>query len=273
MAEIIAVANQKGGVGKTTTTHNISVGLAMRGFKVLMVDMDSQASLTICAGLEPEEVADKSIVSVLTDEKDHQRDVRDCIHEIQVGDIGEFPQQYYYIIPSVIDLADLEFKLFARVSRETILRRALEPIRDDYDYIVIDCPPQLSILTINALSCAEGVVIPCKCDYLSYRGLTHLKDTIEDIKQLINSSLQVYGVVVTFFEKRVKVHTSVTMQINEHYNLMCVMIKRVLAEQGIFKSMAVVEYKPESDIAKGYMEMVDMIITKDYKLRGGLPSA
>jgi chromosome partitioning protein len=270
MSEIIAIANQKGGVAKTITTHNIAVGLAMRGKKVLMVDLDSQASLTISAGMEPSDTADNSIVSVLTDEPGRKRDIRECIHPVEVGEKGQFPQEYCYIIPSIIDLADLEWKMFARVSRELILSRALEPIKADYDYIVIDCPPQLSILTINALSCANGVIIPVKTDYLSYRGLTHLNDTIASIQTLTNPGLKVYGVVATFYESRTKNGTAILMELNREYNLIGVIPKTVLPAQGVYKGLSVVELAPKHKMAHAYMDIVDMIISGKYERKGDI---
>ena len=156
---VIAVVNQKGGVAKTTTTHNLGVALAAAGKKVLMIDLDSQASLTISTGLEPLEMQ-RTIVDVL---RKDAVPIGECVYPIT---------ERLHIIPSIIDLAPMEMELLSRASREKILDRALKPVRRSYDFILIDCPPQLSILTINALSCADGVVIPVKTEYLAYRGLT-----------------------------------------------------------------------------------------------------
>lgn len=152
LGKVIAFANQKGGVAKTTSAHNIAVALSLLGKKTLMIDLDSQASLTICAGIEPSETDQNNIINVLTDDKNIKKSIKECIHEIGYD---ENNTRNCYIIPSIIDLADLEWKMFSRVSRESILKRAIEPIRNDFDFIIIDCPPQLSILTINALSCAD----------------------------------------------------------------------------------------------------------------------
>ena len=262
MAEVIAIANQKGGVAKTTTAHNIGMGLSMREKKTLLIDMDSQASLTICAGLEPTETAETSIVAVLTDEPGKHRDIKDCIHKIGVG---EYISKTGFIVPSIIDLADLEWKMQARVSREKILSRALEPIQNDFDYIIIDCPPQLSILTLNALSCANGVIIPVKTDYLAYRGLTHLNDTISDVQELTNPDLKIYGVVATMYEKRVKNDTAILMELNRNHNLIGIINKKVMAGKGVYDGMAAVEYAPNADISQEYMRIVDLIISGKYE--------
>lgn len=265
MGKVIAIANQKGGVAKTTSAHNIAVALSLRGKKTLMIDMDSQASLTICAGLEPSETEGRNIVNVLTDEKEQVKDIRECIHEI--GE-GKYKTENCYIVPSIIDLANLEFKMFSRVSREKILSRAIEPIRDDFDFIIIDCPPQLSILTINALSSADGVIIPVKTDYLSYRGLTHLNTTIADIQELTNPGLEVYGVLATMYEKRAKNDTAVLMEINREYNVLAVLNKRVWAGKGVYDGLAVVELNPDLDISVAYFDVADMLISGKMKGKG-----
>lgn len=155
-----------------------------------MIDLDSQASLTISAGLEPLDI-ENNIVSILTK---NGKTVKQCIQVLHDN---------LHIVTSIIDLARLEVDMLSRTSREKILDRALEPIKENYDYILIDCPPQLSILTINALSCCDGVIIPVKTDYLAYRGLSQLQDTIEEIKEDINPKLEVLGVIATMYEKRI----------------------------------------------------------------------
>ena len=188
--KVIAIANQKGGVAKTTTTHNLGVALAARGKRVLMIDLDSQASLTISVGLEPLEIK-RTIVDVL---RKDGIPIMECVQQLS---------DRLHIVTSIIDLAPMEMEMLSRASREKILDRALKPVRADYDFILIDCPPQLSILTINALSCADGVLIPVKTDYLAYRGLTQLQDSIQEIQELINPDLKVIGVLATLHDTRV----------------------------------------------------------------------
>lgn len=247
MGKIIAVANQKGGVGKTTSVHNIGVALAQRKQSVLLVDLDSQASLTISVGLEPEEY-ENNIVAVLEKEG---LPAAECIKQLSAD---------LFIIPSIIDLAGLEMEILSRMNREKILARALEPIRNDFDYILIDCPPQLSILTVNALSCADGVVIPIKTDYLAYRGLEQLQETINDTKKYLNSDLHVLGVIATLHETRVNTDREILEQLQKEYTVLGVVKKMAAAKKGIYDGLSVVELEPSSDVAKEYQQITEKIM-------------
>ena len=246
--KVIAIANQKGGVAKTTTTHNLGVALAAAGKKELMIDLDSQASLTISVGLEPLEMQ-RTIVDVL---KKDGVPVRECIQRLRDG---------LHIVTSIIDLAPMEMELLSRASREKILDRALKPVRDDYDFILIDCPPQLSILTINALSCADGVLIPVKTDYLAYRGLTQLQDSIQEIQELINPGLQVLGVIATLHDIRVTDDREILELLKKKYNLLGVVKRLAAAKKGIYDGLAVVEQDPSSQIAVEYTAIANMMIS------------
>ena len=254
-ATIIAIANQKGGVGKTTTAHNLGAALTTRGKKVLLIDMDSQASLTISAGIEPQDVADNNIVSLLTDDEFH-KNIEDCIHQTADGKMD--------IIPSIIDLANTEMRMLSRVSREKILDRQLSPIKENYDYIIIDCPPHLGILTLNALSCADGVIIPVKTDYLAYRGLTYLNDTIAEVKDYINPNLQIYGIIGTLHDKRANDDQQILNLIKKEYHVLAVVNKKVVAKKGVYKGLATVDLAPGSDIALAYQSVAKMIIHNDF---------
>lgn len=249
MAKIIAFANQKGGVAKTTSTHNIGVALAQKGKRVLLLDLDSQASLTISVGIEPLEV-EHSIVEVLDKGK---VDIRNCIYKINDN---------LHIVTSMIDLASLEMEMLSRASREKILDRALEPVRNEYDYIIIDCPPQLSILTINALSCADGVIIPCKTDYLSYRGIELLMETIKEVKELINPKLEVMGTIATLYNMRSNDDKNILSELKEKYNVLGVVKMLVGAKRGIYEGLAVVEKEPKNDISVEYLRIADMMNEK-----------
>ena len=250
--KVIAIANQKGGVAKTTTTHNLGVALAAKGKRVLLIDLDSQASLTISVGLEPLEVK-RTIVDVLR--KDGVP-VSECIEQIS---------DQLHIVTSIIDLAPMEMELLSRASREKILDRALRPVRGEYDFILVDCPPQLSILTINALSCADGVIIPVKTDYLAYRGLTQLQDSIQEIQELINPELKVLGVIATLYEKRVADDNEILVALKKEYNLLGVIKRLAVAKKGIYDGLAVVEQAPGSEISIEYNKIADMIIAEKFE--------
>lgn len=252
MIKIIAFANQKGGVAKTTSTHNIGVALAQKGKRVLLLDLDSQASLTISTGIEPLDV-EQNIITVLDKGK---CDIRECIQKINDN---------LHIITSTIDLASLEMEMLSRASREKILDRALEPIKGEYDFILIDCPPQLSILTINALSCADGVIIPCKTDYLSYRGIEQLMETIAEVKELINPKLEVLGTIATLFNMRSNDDKDILNGLKEKYNVLGVVKMLVSAKKGIYDGLAVVEKEPKNDISIEYIRIADMIIDEKYE--------
>ena len=245
--KVIAIANQKGGVAKTTTTHNLGVALAAKGKRVLLIDLDSQASLTISVGLEPLEVQ-RTIVDVL---KKDGVPVRECIERIS---------ERLYIVTSIIDLAPMEMELLSRASREKILDRALKPVRGEYDFILVDCPPQLSILTINALSCADGVIIPVKTDYLAYRGLTQLQDSIQEIQELINPELKVLGVIATLYDTRVSDDREILALLKNEYNLLGVVKRLAVAKKGLYDGRAAVEQATESQIAQEYTAIAKVLI-------------
>lgn len=256
MAKVIAIANQKGGVAKTTTTQNLAVALALKGKKVLMIDFDSQASLTIAVGLEPEDYADSSIVNVLEDNKKREhKDISECITQT--------PDGKAWIVTSIIDLANLEWQLFGRINRETILARAIETIKDDFDFILIDCPPALGILTLNALACADGVIMPSSTKYLSYRGLTNLEDTIADIKEQINPGLEVYGVIATIHENKSK-HNQILSLMLQNKPVIAVIKNLADADGGIYEGISVVEQASGSSIAGEYNRVAEMIINNHF---------
>ena len=249
MVKIIALTNQKGGVAKTTSTHNIGVSLSEKGKKVLMIDLDSQASLTISAGLEPLDI-ENNIVSILTK---NGKTVKQCIQVLHDN---------LHIVTSIIDLARLEVDMLSRTSREKILDRALEPIKENYDYILIDCPPQLSILTINALSCFDGLIIPVKTDYLAYRGLSQLQDTIEEIKEDINPKLEVLGVIATMYEKRISDDKAILNMLKKNYNVLGIVKKQAVAKKGLLDGLSVVEQNPSSEVAEEYIKISDIIMNQ-----------
>lgn len=246
--KILAVAIAKGGTGKSTSTYNLGVSLAKRNRKVLLIDLDSQASLTICAGLEPYDY-DNNITTLLQGTPNPTA----CVQPIKDN---------LSIITSSIALASLEVALVTRTMRELILKKALKPIQSAYDYILIDCPPQLSILTINALSAADYVLIPSKTDYLSYRGIEQLLDTIAVTKEECNENLEVMGVIATMYESKIKDSREVLSELQRNYEVLGVVKKLSIVNKGLYDGLAVVEQSATNAIAVEYEKICDYIIGK-----------
>ena len=247
MATVITFANQKGGVAKTTSTFNVGAALAKRGNRVLMIDLDPQASLTIYAGLEPYE-QEQTIVDVM---KRQNMDARAAIVNIR---------ENLDIITSRIELAAVENELLSRTARELILSRALAPVKALYDYIVIDCPPQLSTLTINALACTDKVIIPCKTDYLAYRGLKQLLETVETVRSYFKPDLEVSGLLATMFESRAKDDNEILELLREEYNVLGVIKRTTQAKKGMYDGLSAVEFAPKSELALEYEHIVDILV-------------
>lgn len=189
-ASIIAMCNQKGGVGKTTSTINMGSALAAFGRKVLLVDLDPQGALSAGLGIGHQEL-DVTVYNLLVD---NSLSILDAIHESPVEGLD--------VVPANIDLSAAEIQLVNEVGREQALARALRPVMNDYDFIVIDCQPSLGLLTVNALSCADSVIIPVESEYFSLRGLALLMDTVEKVRDRLNFRLEVLGILVTMFDRR-----------------------------------------------------------------------
>jgi chromosome partitioning protein len=247
MAIVLTFANQKGGVAKTTSTFNVGAALAKRGNKVLMIDLDPQASLTIYAGLEPYE-QEQTIVDVM---KRQNMDARAAIVNIR---------ENLDIITSRIELSAVENELLSRTARELILSRALAPVKAIYDYIVIDCPPQLSTLTINALACTDKVIIPCKTDYLAYRGLKQLLETVETVRSYFKPDLEVSGLLATMFESRAKDDNEILELLKAEYNVLGVIKRTTQAKKGMYDGLSAVEFAPKSELALEYEHIVDILV-------------
>lgn len=248
MGTIIAFANQKGGVAKTTSTYNIGVALAREGKSTLLIDFDSQASLTISAGLEPYDM-DYTIVNALQNK--NAVPISRCLKHLR---------RNLFLVPASLELARLEVVMIGRAARETILRRILEPIRNKFDFILIDCPPQLSILTINALSCADHVLIPCKTDYLAYRGLELLLESIDEVQELVNPQLNIMGVIATLYDMRVSEDKRMLQMLSEKFDVIGVVKQLVSVKRGICDGTAVTELMKDDDAALEYRKIAAHII-------------
>lgn len=189
-ATIIAMCNQKGGVGKTTSTINLGACLAEAGRKVLLVDLDPQGALSAGLGV-PHDELDITIYNLLVDSR---TSIFSAIHRTNVQGLD--------LVPANIDLSAAEIQLVNEVGREQTLARVLRPVMKDYDYIILDCQPSLGLLTVNALSCAHGVIIPMECEYFSLRGLALLTDTVDKVRDRLNFNLETLGILVTMFDRR-----------------------------------------------------------------------
>jgi len=205
MSHVIAFANQKGGVAKTTTVASLGTALVDSGYRVLLVDLDPQSCLTFSLGIDPEEL-DTSIHQVL-------------LRQAEAGDVVIKTDDGPHLLPATIELAGAETALLTRPGREHALRAALEDVTADYDWILLDCPPSLGVLTVAALSAADSVMIPLQCETLSHRGVGQLLDTVHDVRRYTNRTLQVMGVLPTLFDSRPKHSRAVLETISETYDI------------------------------------------------------
>ena len=205
MGKIISFSNQKGGVGKTTSAVNVAACLGKKGYKVLLIDLDSQGNATSGVGI------DRSAVELSSYELLRlENAASECVMETEFKNLS--------VIPSSIDLAGLEIEIADDEERNSRLNKALEGVKDCYDYIIIDCPPSLGALTVNALCASDGVIIPMTCEYYSLEGLSGLVMTIRSIKKLYNPSLDVTGILITMYDKRLLIARQVLEEIEKYYS-------------------------------------------------------
>lgn len=250
MAKIIAIANQKGGVGKTTTSINLSAALAEKNKKVLVIDTDPQGNTTSGFGIEKNELENTIYELMLGD-----CSVRECI----VKDVMEGIS----IIPSNVNLAATEIELIGVDKKEFILKDEIDFVKDDYDYIIIDCPPSLNLLTINAMTTANSVLVPIQCEYYALEGLSQLIHTVNLVKTRLNPDLDMEGVVFTMYDSRTNLSNQVVENVKNNLNqkIYKTMIPRNirLAEAPSF-GMPICEYDPKSAGAEAYRELANEVI-------------
>lgn len=249
--EIISVINQKGGVGKTTSTYNISTLLAKKGYKVLMIDNDGQASLTLACGYNP-----LDLDLTMSDVYVNNTNISDCILETEIENLD--------LAPSTIKLTMAETALINTFARETVIKSRLSEIVNDYDFVLIDNPPHLGLLTINSLVASDYVIIPCATNSLATYALEDLYNTIDGIKK-INRNINVLGIVATMFDKRTNIDKQELQYMKDKYSVVGVVKSSVDGSKGLSKGLPTVEVLPKSDVSMQYIECTENIL----KLIGG----
>jgi chromosome partitioning protein len=243
VARVLAVANQKGGVAKTTTVHALGYAFAQMGRRVLLVDLDPQACLTYSVGIDPDSL-DQSLHDVFV-RKMKVADVRRVVRDAEGLDV----------VPSTIDLAGSEVHLLTRTGREHVLALALAGVTDDYDVILIDCPPSLGVLTINGLTAAREVIIPLQCEALSHRGVGQLLETVDDVRMFANADLEVRGVVATMYDERTRHGRAVLEDVKIRYGLTVLeppVKKSIRFAEAPERGRCILQHAPSSPGAEAY---------------------
>jgi chromosome partitioning protein len=247
MGRVISFANQKGGVAKTTTTLNLGVALAEQNLKVLLCDLDPQGNLTMSQGLNPDTI-ERSMFDVLV----HRLPIQEVIHHTEVD-----------LAVSSIDLAGAELALSSMIGRERALEKALAPVRESYDYVLIDTPPSLGLLTINALVASNGVIVPVQCEYLSLRGLVQLENTLSMIRENLNPEVGIEGILPTMYDSRT-LHSREAVEIlQENFGDLVFdtkIKKTVRYAEAPVKGTSVLKYDPSGSAAQAYRDLAKEVL-------------
>ncbi len=255
MSRVYAIANQKGGVGKTTTAINLATYLAAAGRKVLLVDMDPQANTSSGIGAS-RNLKPHTLYDVLVRDND----------DVTIFDILVPTQRRELVVaPCTVDLAAAELELVGAIARENKLRQALEPIRDRCDYILIDCPPSLGLLTVNALVAADGLLIPIQCEYLALEGLTQLLDTVRIVKNKLNPDLYIAGVVMTMFDPRTRLASEIVREVRSHFPneaFQTIINRSVRLSEAPSFGQSILDYDPTSPGALAYRALAEEVLAR-----------
>ncbi|MGM0877088.1 MAG: ParA family protein [Bacillota bacterium] len=250
MGKIIAIANQKGGVGKTTTSVNLGACLAYIGKRVLLVDVDPQGNATSGIGIEKAEV-EHCIYDILVDDVD----VSEVIKQTAVENLD--------IIPATIQLAGAEIELVPTISREVRLKRALETVKHHYDYMVIDCPPSLGLLTINALTAADAVLIPVQCEYYALEGLSQLLNTVRLVQKHLNTELMIEGVLLTMLDARTNLGIQVIDEVKKYFQdkvYHTIIPRNIRLSEAPSHGQPIIIYDPRSRGAEVYLDLAKEVV-------------
>lgn len=247
---IISIINQKGGVGKSTTAVNLAAALGELGKEVLIVDFDPQGNSTSGLGIEKEEL-------------------EQCVYDALLNDVPaenlliQANCNNVTVIPATIQLAGAEIELVSTMARETRLKELLEPVQENYDFVFIDCPPSLGLLTINALTAADSVLIPIQCEYYALEGVTKLLESMRMVKSKINKGLEVFGVLLTMYDSRTSLANQVVDEVKQYFGdkVFNTLIPRTvkISEAPSF-GMSVIQYAPQNKGAQSYMELAEEVI-------------
>ncbi|WP_307587905.1 ParA family protein [Paenibacillus wynnii] len=251
MSKIIAIANQKGGVGKTTTSVNLGAGMATLGKRVLLVDIDPQGNTTSGVGV-------------------NKADVANCIYDILINEVDpaetilETMIDGLHIIPATIQLAGAEIELVSTISRELRLKKALNAVKGNYDYVIIDCPPSLGILTINSLTAADSVIIPIQCEYYALEGLSQLLNTVRLVQKNLNPHLMIEGVLLTMLDARTNLGIQVIEEVKKYFQekvYRTIIPRNIRLSEAPSHGQSIITYDPRSKGAEVYLELAKEVIS------------
>lgn len=254
MGKVIAIANQKGGVGKTTTAINLAASLAVLEKKVLVIDADPQANTTSGLNFSPEDDQKRTLYEVMIGEIG----IRDALIQTEIAKL--------HMVPSHINLVGVEIEMLETEDRESILKKVLAPVRDEYDYIIIDCSPSLGLITINSLTAADSVIIPVQPEFFALEGLGKLLQTIRLVQNSVNPRLTIEGFVVTMFDGRTKVHTQVVGELRDHFGDMVfntVIQRNIRLSEAPSHGKPIILYDVMSNGSSNYLNLAKEVLDKN----------
>lgn len=254
MAKIIGIANQKGGVGKTTTAVNLAAALGVLEKRILIIDADPQANATSGLGVEEVQYSTYNLL-------EHSVDTKSCIQKTSTPNLD--------IVASHIDLVAAEIELVDKDDREYMLKQALQSVRDDYDFIIIDCAPSLGLITVNALTAADSVIIPIQCEYFALEGLGKLLNTIKNVQKIHNKDLDIEGLLLTMYDSRLRLSNQVVEEVNAHFPEMVfetIISRNVRLSEAPSFGESILNYDAESKGAIQYIQLAEEVLLKNEKL-------